>query len=103
MIALDALVCTAICLRVFFYRRQGAVHRPLAGVLAYVIVIAAGAVPLRAALCDLPEPSLSDIVLHAVLCLAVFAGRGNVVDLFKTSAAENCIHRIIRRTRHAQG
>jgi hypothetical protein len=102
MIALDALICAAICLRVIFFSRQGAVHRPIAGVVAYIIVIAAGAVPLRAAMGDLPEPTVPAVVLHAVLALAIFAARGNVVELFHTSAAENCVYRLIRRTRHVQ-
>lgn len=101
MIAFDALICAAICLRVFFFRRAGSVYRPLASLIAYLIIIAAGAVPLRALMNDLPAPSLADIGLHLVLCLAIFAARGNVVELFHTSVAENCIYRIIRRTPHA--
>lgn len=101
MIVLDALVCALICLRVLFFRRGGSAHRPLAGALAYIIVIAAGAVPLRALMGDLPAPSLPDVVLHLVFGLALFAARGNVVELFRTSEAENCLYRLIRRTHHA--
>lgn len=100
MIVLDSLICAAICLRMIFFRRAGAVFRPFASATAYLIIIASGAVPLRALMCDLPPPSMADIGLHLVLCVAIFAARGNVVELFHTSAAENCIYRLIRRTPH---
>lgn len=102
LLEFDSFVCSAICLRLIFFRRDGATYRPLAGAIAYIIIIAAATVPLRALLGTAPAPGYADIVLHLVLALAIFAARGNIVELFHTSAAENCIHRFIRRDhRHA--
>jgi hypothetical protein len=102
LLVLDALICAAICVRVIFYRRRAAVHRPRAALLAWVIVCASGSVALLAALSDIPPPSFSDVVLHAVLCLIVFAARGNVAELFHTED-DNAVYRAIRRSKHAQG
>ena len=103
MIVFDGILCALICLRVVFYSRRGAQYRPLAAGLAYVIAIASGTEALRAVLAVMSAPSLADIAMHAVLLLALIASRGNVVELFHTSTAENCLYRLIRRTRHAKG
>ncbi|MDD5175743.1 MAG: phage holin family protein [Sterolibacterium sp.] len=102
MILIYGCLCALLCLRVVFYRRQGSQYRPLAALLAYAIAVASGTEALRAALGVLPTPSVADLVLHSVLLLALIASRGNVVELFHTSTAENAIYRLIRRTRHAQ-
>lgn len=101
--AIDILICTVICLRVVCYRRRGASHRPIAAFLAWTVVSASGAVPLLALLGQCPKAELHDVVLHAVLCLALLATRGNVSELFSTSWGDNLIHRTIRRSHHAQG
>lgn len=103
MIVLDGIFCALICLRILFYRRLGACHRPVAAVLAYLIAIAAGTEALRAAMGVLPNPGVAAVALHGVLLLALIASRGNVVELFHTTGAENCLYRLIRRSRHAQG
>ncbi|MEW6166066.1 MAG: phage holin family protein [Pseudomonadota bacterium] len=100
---LYAIVCAAICLRVVFFRRCGGSHRPLAALIAYVIAAASGTEALRACLGQIHDPGVAAIALQSVLLLALVASRGNVADLFHTPAAENFIHRIIRRIPHAQG
>ncbi|GGY03855.1 phage holin family protein [Paludibacterium paludis] len=99
VLMLDALICGAICARLILYRRRGADHRPLASAIAYLLIVAAGVIPLRA-LFGLPHPvSVAQLILNAVLCLAVFSVRGNVVDLFRCSDAfaESRWMRILRR------
>lgn len=102
LFVIDAIICAAICLRVLFFRKNGAAHRPLAALIAWVIVCASGAVALQALLGLMPVPKVPDVILHAVLCLAVFASRGNITELFHT-ASENVIYRTVRRSHHAQG
>ncbi|KVH68824.1 MULTISPECIES: phage holin family protein [Burkholderia] len=77
-----ALLCAALALRLVTFRRGTGAHRPLASCLAYALAVAAGAAPIRAAFGTLPPASLGDTFLVAVLCLAVFGVRGNVVELF---------------------
>lgn len=103
MIAVDALICALICLRVVFYRRTSGSHRPVAAWLAYIIATAAGAQALLALLGKLPEPGLASVVLHGVLLLALVASRGNVVELLHTSNAAHCIvYRFVRRKQNAE-
>lgn len=104
MITLDAIICALIFLRVLTYRRAGAQHRPVAAAAAYLIAVAAGSETLLAMLGQMPPPSIFSIALHVILLLALIASRGNVVELFHTSEAENRLYRAIRasrRTPHA--
>lgn len=96
---LDAAICTALCLRLVFYRRRGAQFRPVASLVAYLITIAAGAVPLLALLDRLPPPGPATVFLHFVLLVALLVARGNVVEIFHTSEYDNCIHRWMKKDR----
>ena len=93
-------ICTLICLRLLAYRKQGAQHHSLASLLAYIIIITSGGIAIRS-LFGLHEANLYDLVMNAVLCLAIFAAKGNVVDLFRTADGENAISKLIRRINHA--
>ncbi|WP_269503718.1 phage holin family protein [Burkholderia sp. IMCC1007] len=77
-----ALLCAALALRLVTFRRGAGTHRPLASGLAYALAVIAGVEPIRAAFGMLPPVSPSSTVLVAVLCLAVYGVRGNVVELF---------------------
>ncbi|MRR50788.1 MAG: phage holin family protein [Rhodocyclaceae bacterium] len=103
LLILNAVICAVICLRVVFYRRNGASFHPLSSAIAYLLAVASGAVTLQALLGTLPIPTLADTALHAVLCLALVASRGNVTEIFHTRQAENFIHKLITRNHHAQG
>lgn len=102
-VLVDVIVCALIFLRIVFFNRAGATHRPLAALLAYVIALAAGCEALMLVLWLVPPPAPGSVVLHAVLLLALIASRGNVLHLFRTPEAENCIYRFFRRKRDAQG
>jgi hypothetical protein len=79
---LYAALCAALALRLVTFRRRAGTHRPLASTLAYALAVAAGAAPIRAAFGTLPPAHLGETLLVAVLCLAVYGVRGNVVELF---------------------
>ena len=83
MTAINAMLCGAISLRLIFFRRRGARHRPTASALAYALILASGYVPIEAALGAPAAVSWSTLAINAVLCVAVFSARGNVCDLFR--------------------
>lgn len=83
MILLHALLCGVIALRLLLFRRQTSTHRPLAAGLAYLIIVAAGSVPLRLPFDTLPPVDLAQLMLDVVLCLVVLSTRGNVLQLFR--------------------
>lgn len=112
MLLINALLCAAICLRLILFRRGGGAHRPLASLLAYMLTVASGAAALAALLLLLmPAGSTATIqlllaciyraqaVLNLVLCVAIFAMRGNVVELFRRSddITDNPITRWLRK------
>lgn len=116
MLLINALLCAAICLRLILFRRAGGAHRPLASLLAYLLTVASGAVALGALLLLLMPAastatatatiqlllaciSRAQTVLNLVLCAAIFAMRGNVVELFRRSddTTDNPITRWLRK------
>lgn len=113
MLLINALLCAAICLRLILFRRAGGTHRPMASLLAYLLTVTSGAMALATLLLILlPEVTDSGIwllmtcisraqtVLNLVLCVAIFAMRGNVVDLFRSRndfITDNPITRWLRK------
>lgn len=97
---IDAVLCVVIVLRLVFYRRRGSRYRPVASLVAYLIAVAAGWVPILAVAGYLPPPELASVVLHAVLAVALLAARGNVVEIFHTSEYDNCVYRWMRKGFH---
>ena len=112
MLLINALLCTAICLRLIFFRREGGTHRPLASLLAYVLTVASGVLAtsiLLLLLLPKTVPSSASLVmvcmnyaqpiLNLVLCVAIFATRGNMVELFRRSddITDNPITRWLRK------
>lgn len=99
LLLLNAVVCAAICLRLIFFRRAGGAHRPIASAIAYLLIVASGLIPLRTVLGLTIQVSYSQFVLNLALCVAVFAMRGNVVELFRRSddITDNPITRWLRK------
>ncbi|MBI2382334.1 MAG: phage holin family protein [Gammaproteobacteria bacterium] len=95
---LSCIACTILALRLFLYRRVGAAHRPLASFTAYAVIVAAGSVPLLTLLGRADLAGIPQAALNAVLCLSVFAVRGNIVELFRPSSGpEGWLTRIMRK------
>ncbi|CNG43469.1 TPA: phage holin family protein [Yersinia enterocolitica] len=82
LLIINSMSCGLIALRLMFYTSNGAVHKPLVSFIAYLIVVATGSVPIRALMGDYPVHDISETVLNTVLCIAVFAVRGNLAQLF---------------------
>lgn len=78
---LYAMICAAIALRLATFNRNGGGYRPIPALLAWVITVAAGSVPLRALLGVLPAPDPAAVLLAAVLLTALIGSRGSVMCL----------------------
>ncbi|REE92645.1 phage holin family protein [Cupriavidus plantarum] len=103
---LQAVLCALIAVRLLFFRRDGAAHRPWAARLAYGLIVMAGAVAIGVLFGRYEWAMLALTGVVAVLCLAVYAVRGNVVELFRVtgaadlSSAESFLLRLLRKTHH---
>lgn len=78
---LYALICAAIAIRLVTFNRNGGDYRPLPAMLAWVITVAAGSVPLRALLGVMPTPDPAAVLLAAVVLTALLGSRGSVMRL----------------------
>ncbi|HHQ4781816.1 TPA: phage holin family protein [Aeromonas veronii] len=78
---LYALICSAIAIRLVTFNRNGGDYRPLPALLAWVITVAAGSVPLRALLDVMPTPDPAAVMLAAVVLTALLGSRGSVMRL----------------------
>ncbi|MBN4667211.1 phage holin family protein [Pandoraea nosoerga] len=96
---LNAVLCAVIALRLMMFRRASGSHRPWASRLAYALILATGSVPIRAIFGAPPPVDVTSLAINAVLCIAVLAVRGNVVDLFRCGVGhDNPITRLLRKT-----
>jgi len=99
---IQAVLCALIAARLICFRRDGASHRPWAARLAYALTVLAGAVTIGVLFGRYEWALLAQNGLTAVLCLAVFAVRGNVVELFRvTGACDSSGSRFLRFLRSA--
>jgi len=78
---LYAMICTAIAMRIATFNRNGGDYRPLPALLAWVITVASGSVPLRVLLGVMPAPDPAAVLLAAVLLTALIGSRGSVMRL----------------------
>jgi len=94
----QALLCALIALRLLLFKREGAAHRPWASRLAYALVVLTGAVTIGVLFGRYDWALLAQNGITAVLCIAVFAVRGNVVELFRMGGTDSsCVVRFLRR------
>lgn len=78
---LYALICTAIAIRLATFNRNGGNYRPIPALLAWLLTVAAGSVPLRAVLGVMPAPDPAAVLLAAVVLTALLGSRGSVMRL----------------------
>ncbi|MGN5127747.1 phage holin family protein [Aeromonas sp. 30P] len=78
---LYTLICAAIAIRLVTFNRNGGDYRPIPALLAWVITVAAGSVPLRALLGVMPAPDPAAVLLAAVVLTALLGSRGSVMRL----------------------
>jgi len=89
----NSIICGGIALRVMFFQRNGSRHRRWGGWIAYLLIVAAASIPLRTAysyMYHFPMTAdLSEVVINAVMFVAVLKTRGNVVQIFKISRSQH--------------
>ncbi|NSX15625.1 phage holin family protein [Cupriavidus taiwanensis] len=98
---IQATLCALIAMRLLLFRRAGAAHRPWAARLAYVLIVLAGAVTIGVLFGRYEWAMLAQNGITAVLCLALYAVRGNVVELFRMAEADgggSWLVRFLRRS-----
>lgn len=101
LFAMQALLCALIALRLLFFQRDGAEHRPWAARLAYVLIVLAGTAVIGVLFARYAWAMLAQVGLNLILCAAVFAQRGNVVELFRMGAGDGSrFVRFLRRSCH---
>ncbi|AXV94440.1 phage holin family protein [Ralstonia pseudosolanacearum] len=96
----QAVLCALIALRLLLFKRDGAAHRPWASRLAYALIVLAGAVPIGVLFGRYDWALMAQNGITAVLCLAVFSVRGNVVELFRMGGGADAswLVRLLRRS-----
>ncbi len=101
---IQAGLCALIAGRLLLFRRGDAAHRPWAARLAYALVVLAGAVTIGVLFGRYDWALLALNGITGVLCLALFAVRGNVVELFRMTGmadgADSPFLRFLRRSCH---
>jgi hypothetical protein len=93
------LLCAACCLRLILFARHGSSHHPWASVLAYLLIIAFGAMVILPWLDRSVGYGLAQLLLNGVLIGALFAAKGDVTTLFKPRAHHrpSSLLRILKR------
>lgn len=86
---LNAIICAGIAIRVLLFRRDGARHRWWGGWLAYVLIVVAASVPLRALYGYCVVVDWSEVIIKAVFLAALIKTKGNVVQIFKISRSSH--------------
>lgn len=83
LVILNVVVCSLVVIRLSFFRKNGATHRRWASWLAYLLILIYGHVPLSWAFDHYGGTRLAIFLLNVVICVAIFAARGNVAKITK--------------------
>ncbi|WP_237737136.1 phage holin family protein [Serratia fonticola] len=81
---INAVVCAVIAIRLFLFRRNGAGYVWWGGLLAYVLIVAAGSVVIRTLMGSYEGTTdPAELVINVVVCIMVISSGGNVVRMVK--------------------
>ncbi|PVZ79521.1 phage holin family protein [Serratia sp. S1B] len=89
LLIINSTACGLLALRLVLYSRSGSAHKPFISITAYLLIVAAGSVPIRALMGDYPAHDISETVINSILCIAVFMVRGNLAQLFNGLRSKN--------------
>ncbi|WP_312042167.1 phage holin family protein [Erwinia sp.] len=81
MVITNVITCSAIALRLMFFRKAGAHHEWWASWLAYLFVLAYGSIPFRYFFDNYEHTNWASIIVNLVFCAAVFRSKGNIAVL----------------------
>nr|WP_255519149.1 phage holin family protein [Serratia sp. ASV30] len=83
LLTINAIVCGATAFRLMAYRRNGATHRPMVTVFAWLLIVASASVTIRTLTGDYHVANWSETLINVALCIAVVRARGNVMRIVK--------------------
>ncbi|WP_147197062.1 phage holin family protein [Pantoea sp. CCBC3-3-1] len=78
LVITNVMTCSAIALRIMFFRKPGSHHQWWASWLAYLLVIAYGSIPFRYFFDHYDHTSWSSLLINLIIGAAVFRSKGNV-------------------------
>lgn len=80
---LNAVICLGICIRLMFYRRNGAKYSPFYSVVAYVLTVSSGAVCINILSKQYIPVDVWEVIINAALLIVIWAAKGNVARVMK--------------------
>lgn len=83
LVITNVVTCTSIVLRLMLFRTRGEIHHRWASWVAYIIILAYAAVPIRFFFDDYHHVAWGTVMFNLVFCAAVYKAKGNVAVLFK--------------------
>ncbi|AMG65733.1 MULTISPECIES: phage holin family protein [Providencia] len=83
MLITNALVCLVMFLRGLYFVRNGKGYSKLGGWLAYAFLGYSASVPVYSYLDPSYQAGIQNLIPNLFLCAALFAKRGNVMQLIK--------------------
>ncbi|HHW7209480.1 TPA: phage holin family protein [Escherichia coli] len=78
---INAFICAVIVLVLMFYQRDGARHRPIISMLAYLVVLIYASIPFRYLFGLYQESHWMVVIVNLVICAVVLRVRGNLARL----------------------
>lgn len=96
---LNAGICLSIALRLITFKRGDKAYRPIASMMAYLLIVASGAIGIMS-LSGQYIATWFDVVLHGAILLAFIESKGNLVDIFRTAEGERAICKWLRKIKH---
>ena len=82
LVILNVVLCSLVVIRLSFFRKNGATHRKWASWFAYLLILLYVHVPLRFLFDQYDGTHWAILLMNIIICIAVFAVRGNVAKLF---------------------
>ncbi|WP_140918196.1 phage holin family protein [Limnobaculum xujianqingii] len=84
LLTLNVVICLLIIIRLATFRRRGKSHNQTQSYLSYFLIVACFVVIVRIVFKQYVYIDWAETLLNSVLCIAIYAARGNVSELFKT-------------------
>lgn len=88
LVLLNALISIVIVIRLLCFKREGSRHRSWGGWVAYTLIVAYAYFPIKLAFGQLVVIEPTQIIVNAVVCVALLKLRGNVVQMFKITTGQ---------------
>lgn len=82
LLFINALACGAISLRLGTYQRKGARYRPLASMIAWILIVSSGSVCILILTGNYTNMHPAETAINISLCLATYSAKGNIINLF---------------------